>query len=347
MVTGLIKEAIGTGATLDDARNKAIVELNAPDDADVVVEIIEQATKKTLGLFGGSLAKVRAYYETPDEPGAAVKASAPAKKPEQKPEPKPEQKPAQKTAQKPVQQKAAVPPKPEIAPEPEVKAEPVGKVVSSDNPPANYLKSILAGIGLTGVSIVTRETEEEIFLEIECPEDYGHIIGRRGETLDALQYLVRLSVNRAAGEDRRVTLNIGDYRTKREETLKGIAKRQAARVLRYGRNAVLDPMNPYERRIIHTTVQALDGVESHSIGEGEGRRVVITPVGGQRYERAPDRGGRDRDRFHGGQGGGDRGGFRDTRREPYKPEPREPREPKADVQGSFRYGKIEPKAKSE
>ncbi len=343
----MIHEAIGTGATLDEARSKAIAELNAPLDADVVVEILEQATKKTLGLFGGSPAKVRAYYEKPGDNPAEPKTAASAPQKDSTPPKKPEQKSTQpKTA--PAKTEAKLIPEPKSAPVPVTPVPspvaPVGTVVSSDNPPANYLKKILEGMGLTGVTIVTRETDEEIFLEIECPEDYGSIIGRRGETLDALQYLVRLSVNRSAGEERRVTLNIGDYRLKREETLTGLAKRQAARVIKYGRNAVLDPMNPYERRIIHTTVQGLQGVESHSIGEGEGRRVVITPVGGQRFDRSFDKGrDRDRDHFRGGQGG--RGGFKDTRREPYKPEPGEPREPKADVQGSFRYGKIEPKNK--
>lgn len=330
----MIREAIGTAPTLDEARSKAIAQLDAPLDADVIVEVLEQATKKTLGLFGGSPAKVRAYYETQDretEKPEKVK-NEPVKQPFHE-----NSKNGKEREQK--KQVVAPPVKPEVKREKEIQEEipQAGKVVSSDNAPANYLKSVLSGIGINDVTVITRETDEEIFLEIASGEDYGNIIGRRGETLDALQYLVRLSVSRVENDERRISLNIGDYRNKREVTLKSLARRQADRVLKYGRNAVLDPMNPYERRIIHTTIQDIDGVQSHSIGEGDGRRVVITPTGGRSFS-YQDRG---KGRFDGRNKSGGR--ERDVRA-PYKPEPREPREPKTDIQGGFSYGKIEPKS---
>ena len=163
-------------------------------------------------------------------------------------------------------------------------------------------------------------------LEIASDEDYGNIIGRRGETLDALQYLTRLFVNRASDDNKRVSLNVGDYRERRKETLKGLAARQAERALRIGRSCTLEPMNPYERRIIHTAIQGIDGVTSHSVGEGDNRRVVIIP------ENARDR--RDRRNY----------GGRREKRAPYVPEtPKEPREQKVDAVSSSRYGKIEPR----
>lgn len=329
MVKLLIKEAIGTAPTLDEARNKAITLLNAPFDADVIVEVLEQASKKTFGLFGGSPAKVRAYYELPDEQEKEQKKEILKTKTE-KVQPQKERK-SKKT--KPVTEKAEKAVKTKAQETKAVEIEKTKETTEdnlSDSEPLKYLQNILFGMGFTDAEIKAKQTEDEILFDISSEGDYGNIIGRRGETLDALQYLVRLSVSRDVKESRRITLNIGDYRDRRKETLKNLAKRQSERVLKYGRNSVLDPMNPYERRIIHTTVQDVDGVESHSIGEGDSRRVVITPKGGSRqggYNRGKGR--------QGGRG-------RDTRA-PYKPEPREERAPKADIEGEFRYGKIEPK----
>lgn len=107
-------------------------------------------------------------------------------------------------------------------------------------------------------------------------QNHGAIIGRRGETLDALQYLTSLVANRGTEEYIRVSLNVGDYREKRDETLRGLARKSASQVLKYGRNVVLEPMNPYERRVIHTEIQEIEGVKSHSIGSDSDRRVVIS-----------------------------------------------------------------------
>ena len=182
-------------------------------------------------------------------------------------------------------------------------------------------------MGFTDVAVTAREAAEDVYFEITCGEDYGNIIGRRGETLDALQYLTRLFVNRANDNNKRVALNVGDYRARREETLRALAKRQAQRVLKYGRSSSLEPMNPYERRIIHTAIQEIEGVTSHSVGEGDRRRVVVTPEGGEK------RGNYRNDR---------RGGNRE-RKEKYVPQVSAEREQKVDAVSSSRYGKIEPR----
>ncbi len=318
----MIKEAIGVAATVDEARKMAVENLHAPIDADVKVEIITFPKKKVLGLFGGSDAKVKASYDD----GIEEKKETP-KKVEKKPEATKAPKVEKKVEKKPQ-------PKKEVkkeAPKAEKKVEPkvdFSAIEPKENEATEYLKSILVGMGFTDVKVTAREADEDIYFEITCDEDYGNIIGRRGETLDALQYLTRLFVNRADDNNKRVALNVGDYRARREETLKALAKRQASRVLKFSKSFALEPMNPYERRIIHTAIQEIEGVTSHSVGEGDRRRVVITPEGGEK--------GGYRDR-------GNRRGNRE-RRAPYVPEtPKEPREQKVDAATSSRYGKIEPK----
>lgn len=319
----MIKEAIGVAATVDDARKMAVENLHAPIDADVKVEILTFPKKKVLGLFGGADAKVRAYYddgvEEKKEAPKAEKKAAPQKKeaPKQKNVEKKSQ--PKKEAKKEAPKKETV--KKEAAPSVDFSAiEPV------ENDATEYLKSILVGMGFTEVGVTAREAAEDVYFEITCGEDYGNIIGRRGETLDALQYLTRLFVNRANDNNKRVALNVGDYRARREETLRALAKRQAQRVLKYGRSSSLEPMNPYERRIIHTAIQEIEGVTSHSVGEGDRRRVVVTTEGGDKR----------------GNYRNDRRGNRE-RKAPYVPQVSAEREQKVDAVSSSRYGKIEPK----
>ena len=330
----MIKEAIGVAASVDDARKMAVESLHAPIDADVKVEILTFPKKKILGLFGGADAKVRAYYED----GVQEKKEAP--KAEKKTAPQKKEAPVKKDVEKKTQPKKEVKkdtPKKEVVKKEAVKKETVKKETAPavdfsaiepvENDATEYLKSILVGMGFTDVAVTAREAAEDVYFEITCGEDYGNIIGRRGETLDALQYLTRLFVNRANDNNKRVALNVGDYRARREETLRALAKRQAQRVLKYGRSSSLEPMNPYERRIIHTAIQEIEGVTSHSVGEGDRRRVVITPEGGDRRNnyRNDRRGGRER-------------------KAPYVPQvSTEPREQKVDAVSSSRYGKIEPR----
>lgn len=308
----MIKEAIGIGKTVDEARENASVQLNAPFEADVQFTVVEMPKKKAFGLFGKETpAKVKAFYEIPDEQPAA----------------------------KPVKTKKAEKSAPKA---PAAKPAPVKKPVA--NPEAfegtkAYIRSILKGLGISECEVSFTEEEEGIAIELDCGEDYGVIIGRRGETLDAIQYLVRLYMNKGKENYKRVSINIGNYREKRAETLRELAKRNAAKVLRNGRNAVLDPMNPYERRIIHTTIQEIEGVESHSVGSDSERKVVITLAEGVKPTN-PDR----RYNNRGGKGGYNRGNRGGNRNSSAQSAPQQPaRSPRSDISNASRYGKIEPK----
>lgn len=314
----MIKEAFGKGATTEAAIEAAKSELGAPWDADVQIEVLKTAKKKTLGLFGGSLAEVRAYYEAPDEvKKPAVKNQKPAK-PEKKAETK-----------KPEAKKEAAPKKDETPKQTE------RTVGASSKAAEAYIKSILEGMGVQDASISSSEDDESVYVQLDCGNDYGYVIGRRGETLDAIQYLTRLVINKGKDNYKRVSINAGNYREKREETLRELAKKNAARVKKYGRNVCLDPMNPYERRIIHTTIQEIEGVDSHSIGSESDRRVVITLAEGFKATNPSN-------------GRGRRGDYRRyDNRSRSKEQPAAPtRAPRSDLEGSL-YGKIEPKAKEE
>lgn len=206
----LLTEAIREGETIEEAKAAAAAALGGPIDG-IQFEILQMPQKKTLGLFGGSPAQVRAYRDvTP-----AVRA-------------------------------------------------------------AQYLKEILGKLDKNDVKINIDEQENECVLQLEG-EDLGFIIGRRGETLDALQYLVNLVANRVNNTYYRVTLDIGNYREKRKQSLTGLARKIAGQAVRTGRKASLEPMNPYERRIIHTMVQDIKGATSWSVGSEPNRHVVIAP----------------------------------------------------------------------
>ena len=259
----MIKEAIGSGNTIDEAKEAALLELCAAETDDIQFDIISFPKKKTLGLFGGSLAQVRAYIELPDPKPTKVKANNPHKKDNKKNTPVP----AKKVA-KPVKEEVV-----EAANEGVPASE-----LSADSPAAKavaYLEKVLSGLGCDGLTFTVAETDDGAKITISG-DDTGVIIGHRGETLDALQYLASLAATKKGSGYYRVVLNIGNYRQKREKTLEGVAKKTAAYVLKTGKSRSLEPMNPYERRIIHTTVQTIEGVTSNSIGGGSARRVVIS-----------------------------------------------------------------------
>ena len=187
----------------------------------------------------------------------------------------------------------------------------------------NYLTDILNAMGLSDVTIKTTRDEEGATLSFEG-EGVAVLIGHHGDTLDSLQYLVALACNRIEGDYFRITLDCGDYRDRREETLKALAARLAAKVKKTGRSQLLEPMNPYERRIIHSVVSETPGVFSKSKGEEPNRRVVIlseNPTRRYNNNRGPRKGG------NGANGGNrpnnNRGGNRNGgARKPYvhKPE---------------------------
>ncbi len=284
----MVKEARGFGATIDEAKEKAIAELKASDFDDIQFEVITMPKKKVLGLFGGCNAEVRAYVEVEDKKvkpnknkkennskkeavkkaeNTAKKAEAPAKKQEEK-----KVEPEKQETAKP----AAIKELPEYG-------EPVDESqIEADSPAAKaiaYIRTVLANLncGEINIKVASRENASRILLD---GEDLSIIIGRRGETLDSLQYLAGLAANNGGGHYK-ISLNIGNYREKREETLVNLANRISAQVLKTGKSRTLEPMNPYERRIIHTAIQSIDGVVSNSFGEGTARRVVISVEGAQ------------------------------------------------------------------
>lgn len=146
-----------------------------------------------------------------------------------------------------------------------------------------FLETFLSNAGFGDAKVVETEATEdgETALEI-IGENLGLIIGRHGETLDSLQYLANLAANRQNKGYSRITVDVEKYRAKRVETLNSLAARTASRVKKSGRNFTLEPMNPYERRIIHARVQKIEGVTTYSIGAGDERRVVVAPEGQQK-----------------------------------------------------------------
>lgn len=276
----MIREAIAKGDTVEAAFANACRELGV-DTTEAECDILEMPTKKTLGLFGGNPAKVRAFIEEP---------------------------------------------------EPEKEHDPIGEATE-------YLRNVLAAMGLPEVEIHVKDEETGTAITLSG-DDLGFIIGHRGETLDALQYLASLVANHVEGAYFRLTLDVGNYREKRKETLEALGRKMAFRAVKSGRNSSLEPMNPYERRIIHTAVQTVEGAKSWSEGEDMARHVVIGPEGGERPQRRGDRR---------GPGPGRRNFDRD-RRGPRPPRPAQhsnpaPRAegPKSDDPNAPIYGKIEVK----
>ena len=269
----MLKEYIGTGKTIEDATAAAKAGLNAPLTADIKIEVITMPQKKFLGLFGGADAQVKASYDD------GVKEKKQNKKQNKKNAPKKKDAP-KKEAPKKEKAKAKAP---------EVKAAPKAKEnedAKKDAPKSvdleyakSYLLEILKGLNIDDAKIEAAYENGVVTMDLEC-EDFGIVIGRRGETLDSIQYLLSLAMKKKSNGYVRVSINVGDYREKRNETLRALARKHAGYVQRTGRRYTFEPMNPYERRIIHTAVQEIEGVESRSIGYNQDRRVVLEPEGG-------------------------------------------------------------------
>lgn len=265
----MIKEAVGFGNTVDEAKEDAMLALGTSADADVQIEILEMPKKKVLGMFGGSPAKVRVFVELPDK--------------QEKPQPKKQKENVKKENK---QAKAKSQESDEVKESSKSAADDYGTPVDASALPADskaakavaYLKSVLAGLDCENTVITVAEKENGALISLEG-EGLGVVIGRRGETLEALQVLVSLAANKGGGYYR-ININIGDYREKREQALISLANRISKQVCSSGKSRALEPMSPYERRIIHTAVQGIDGVQSSSVGEGENRRVVIYVEGG-------------------------------------------------------------------
>ena len=241
-----------TGRTEDEAIAAALLELGLERD-DVSVEIVDRSKSGFLGI-GAQPARVRVSWETED----AVPAPAEEPAAEQEPvvaEPKKEEAPS---------------------PAPAVKAEPVDE-------PADYaaVRSFLSGLlEHMGVEAEITMTEREgggITVDLAGP-GMGAVIGRRGETLDAIQHLTNYAVNHGSEKHLRVSVDAENYRAKREESLTRLAEKMAEKAIKYKRSMALEPMNSYERHVIHTALQNYEGVSTASTGTEPNRRVVVSYV---------------------------------------------------------------------
>lgn len=340
----MIQETIATGRDVNAAIDNGCRELGINREEDLFdFEIIAREKKGFLGLKTYP-AKVRVFREVPDPkpvpaekpkapaPAPVPKAPAPEKKPreerpaapapaqprearEPKEQPKREPRPPREKKPREDRPRQESRPRPERpvpeAAEPRQPAAPRMEVEPTDNVrirverSAAYVENILRIMGIEDVKVNPKYYEDNVCLQL-TGTGLGVIIGRRGETLDSIQYLSSLVANRGEGDYIRINIDSGNYREKRERTLEALARKLANTAVRTGKSTTLEPMNPYERRVIHGAVSQVKGATSSSIGVDPNRRVVISAIDAPPPRRQGEGGGR-------GRGGRDRGG--DRRRE--------------------------------
>lgn len=314
----MIRTQEATGKTVDEARTNACALLGVEkDDINVSYEVLEMPQKT--GFLGLKLtpAKVRVSVELPDEPVAAPAA------PVEEPAPVVEEK-AAPVAEPVVEETAPEAPAEEAAPA-EEQAAPAAEGEEVEVPinieenakvkaAVDYLQDVIEKMGVQDVKFSAVQKGEATIIRLDG-EKMGALIGRRGETMESLSYLASLVANRLEGDYIKLGLDVAGYRDKRESDLTALAQRIGAKVRRTGRSFAMEPMNPYERRIIHSAIGKMEGVRSESKGEGRDRRVVIYSTdpnavaeSANARPRGP-RGGRDRN-GNGRSGGYHRGGER-------------------------------------
>ena len=280
------KTMVATGKTIDLAIEAALNQLGMDRDS-VSVQVLAQAKSGFLGI-GAQPAKVQITYEVPDKAPKAALSSASRSKPKaKKPEaPKAE---APKAEPKPVAPKAEAKP---AQPKPERKAEPKLETPKAPKEPKVYapaepgsveekievfLKGLLEHMGSKAVPHAVKGEGGTYNVEL-TGEDLGYLIGRRGDTLDALQHLCNYTINRGVEGHIRINVDAEDYREKREESLRRYARKKAQQVLKARRRTTLEPMNAYERHVIHAALQEMDNITTHSTGTEPNRRIVIEYV---------------------------------------------------------------------
>ena len=287
------KTIVTMGKTIDLAIENALNQLGLDRDS-VSVQVLAQAKAGFLG-FGAAPAKVQVTYEVPDpvpEKPAAPKSalgSASRSKPKAKPQPKVETKPE---APKPAPQPKVEAPKKEApkaekpkapkAPKAEApKAEP--KVYAPAEPGSveekieQFLKGLLEHMGSKAVPHAVKGEDNTYMVDL-VGDDLGYLIGRRGDTLDAIQHLANYTINRGIEGHIRINVDAEAYRQKREDSLRRYATKKAQQVLKAHRRTTLEPMNAYERHVIHATLQDTDRITTYSVGTEPNRRVVIEYV---------------------------------------------------------------------
>ena len=334
-----MREVIKQAATVDEAIELALREL-ALSREQVTCEVLEYPEKR---FFFKKPAKVKVVeieeefsvkdlFEEPKPVKEEPKAEKPAKK-ENKKQPKPQPKAEVKAE---VEKEAVVETPVEKTEEP-AKAETSAEEISIDAAPAKvkyaveFIKSVIGQFYDNECEFKVVKTQTGYIIKI-VGEDAGCLIGRKGETMEALSYLTSLASNRFEDSDEKISVDVADYRQKREKDLVALAKKMSAKVNKTGRSYAFEPMNPYERRIIHATVSEINGVKSESKGEGSNRKVVIYPTN----PRKP--------KYNDRKGNGNRKGGNRDRKEKPAPQVQKTRETKLvdDFGGTTGlYGKIE------
>lgn len=287
----MIRKQEATGKTVDEARAKACALLGVQaDDLNVSYEVLEMPQKTGFLGLKTTPAKVCVSVEEPDAPAAPAAAPAPAA------EAAPVQETAPEVPAAPVEEPAA----PVEAPAAEVEqpaaeqAAPAAAAAADEETEVpivieenakvkaavEYLQGVIAKMGVENVTFSAVQKGEATIIRLDG-EHLGALIGRRGETMESLSYLASLVANRLEGDYIKLGLDVAGYRDKRESDLTALAQRIGAKVRKTGRSFAMEPMNPYERRIIHSAISKMEGVRSESKGEGRDRRVVI-------YSTAPD-----------------------------------------------------------
>ena len=322
----MIRKQEATGKTVDEARAKACALLGVQaEDLNVSYEVLEMPQKTGFLGLKTTPAKVCVSVEEPDAPAAPAAAPAPAA------EAAPVQETAPEVPAAPVEEPAA----PVEAPAAEVEqpaaeqAAPAAAAAADEETEVpivieenakvkaavEYLQEVIAKMGVENVTFSAVQKGEATIIRLDG-EHLGALIGRRGETMESLSYLASLVANRLEGDYIKLGLDVAGYRDKRESDLTALAQRIGAKVRKTGRSFAMEPMNPYERRIIHSAISKMEGVRSESKGEGRDRRVVI-------YSTAPDaqtentygeRRGRGGNRNGRRPGGNRNGGYRGERR---------------------------------
>ena len=306
------KTIITSGKTIDLAIEAALTQLGLDRDS-VSVTVLQQAKAGFLG-FGAQPAKVQVAYEAPDpvpekveKPKSALgsasrskpKAAAPVKKPEApkaEPQKAPETPKAEKKAEPVKTEKPKAEKKPEPKPEkpkaPKAERKPEPKAEKKAEAPREYapaeagsveekietfIKGLLEHMDSTAVPHAWKENDNTYKVDL-VGDDLGYLIGRRGDTLDAIQHLANYTVNRDVEGHIRINVDAESYRQKREDSLRRYARKKAQQVLKNRRRTTLEPMNAYERHVIHASLQDMDNITTHSTGTEPNRRVVIEYV---------------------------------------------------------------------
>ena len=279
------KTLVATGKTIDLAIEAALTQLGMDRDS-VSVQVLSQAKSGFLGI-GAQPAKVQITYEAPDPAPRAALSSASRSKPKAAPVKKPEAPKSEtpKAEAKPAAPKAEVPkaPKADRKSEPKKETPKAPKVYAPAEPGSMeekiemFLKGLLEHMGSKAVPHAVKGEGNTYNVEL-TGEDLGYLIGRRGDTLDALQHLANYTINRGVEGHIRINVDAEDYREKREDSLRRYARKKAQQVLKVRRRTTLEPMNAYERHVIHAALQDMDNITTHSTGTEPNRRVVIEYV---------------------------------------------------------------------